>query len=1002
MRVYFRVYRRVRTFTVSLLATALVRAAWADPASPPIDFHLDGGDATTTLTEFSRQAHLQLLFDYSVVKGHTTKPLDGTYQPAEALQRLLANSDLEFDFVNDRTLAVTQKKAPSESPKVAAAAPKREPPPRHIRNRVSALLSDGIGNALDVIRITGTYVRDEPPVGEELISLKRQDIEATGAATVADFLRTLPQAFGGGPNQDTHIGDEALTNSGLGVGINLRGLGARATLVLINGRRVAPSGTEGEYVDIENIPLSAIERVDILPDSASATYGADAVGGVVNFILRDRLDGGETIARGGSGTRGDLQEYLFAQTLGKSWESGDSLLSFEYYDRGPLPAADRAYAVSDLRPFGGNDFDTNFSNPGNILSASGQTWAIPAGQNGMHLTTADLIAGTQNLQNRYGDGREIVPGQKRWTLYGTVHQSLGDFMTWYTDALAGHREASQVFGAPVSYATIPATNPFYVNPTGRAGPVMVAYNFARDLGPVTARADSDTLNLTTGLDFGLGPAWTLRTYASYVREKQKVVEGGELNATALALAEADPNPLTAFNPFGDGSNTNAATLQQIRANDSFWLDSQLKIVDVMADGPIGTLAGIPFKLAVGAEWRNELFSWTTLVPGTLGSSPLRSSDLNRRVTSAFGELLVPLFNDKNALPGLRSLELSVAARYENFTSYGSGTAPKYSLVWSPIKSVALRGSWSRSVRPPTLYDLDTSHNGVALLPIPTPAAPGGSTTALIWSGGNAGIRPERAQSWTAGLDFTPAFAPGLSLGLTYFRTEFKDRLQTIPFSVSMLTDPAYAAIVTHNPSAAQIDYACTHSLFLQGPVDLCTGTPVNTLVDLRVSNLARLLTDGVDFSGNYERSTDFGKLAFALAGTWLKDFSEAQTPNLPLASLLNTQNEPIDLRFRASAGWQYRGWQAQVAANFTDGYRDTASIPGRSVRSWTTFDVQLAYDFASDAHAWLQGLRIELNARNVFNVDPPFLNNQVTFIGYDQENANPYGRQLSLQLRKKW
>jgi len=999
----FRTYRWVRTFIVSLLATALVRTVWADPASAPIDFHLDGGDATTTLTEFSRQAHLQLLFDYNVVKGHTTKPLDGSYQPAEALQRLLANSDLEFDFVNDRTLAVTQKKAPTEGAKVATAEPKRESP-RRIRNRVPASISDGIGNALDVIRITGTYVRDEPPVGEELISLTRQDIEATGSATIADFLRTVPQAFGGGPNQDTHIGDEALTNSGLGVGINLRGLGARGTLILVNGRRVAPSGSEGEFVDIENIPLSAIERVDILPDSASATYGSDAVGGVVNFILRDRLEGGETIARGGSGTRGDLQEYLFAQTLGKSWESGNALVSFEYYDRGALAAADRAYAMSDLRSFGGYDFDTNFSNPGNIISpATGRTWAIPSGQNGTHLTAADLIAGTQNLQNRYADGREIVPSQKRWTLYGTVHESLGDFMTWYTDALAGHREASQIFGAVATYATIPATNPFYVNPAGGNGSVRVAYDFSKDMGPLTAQADIDTLNLATGVDFDLGPSWTLRTYASYVREKQKVLESGELNATALVLAEADPNPLTAFNPFGDGSNTNAATLQQIRANDSFWLDSQLKSVDVTADGPIGTVAGVPLKLAVGAEWRKELFSWTTLIPGTLGPSPLTSSDLDRRVASAYGELLVPLFGESNALPGLRALEISAAARYENFTGYGSGTAPRYSLVWSPIKSVSLRGTWSRSVRPPTLYDLDTSHNGVALLPVANPTAgPGGMTNALIWSGGNAGVRPERAQSWTAGLDFTPLAAPGLLLGLTYFRTEFKDRLQIIPFSANMLTDPAYAAIVTHNPSAAQVDYACTHSLFLQGPHSVCTGSPISTLIDLRVSNLARLLTDGVDFSGNYERGTAFGKLAFAFSGTWLKEFSEAQTPNLPLVSLLNTQNEPIDLRLRASAGWQYRGWQAQVAANFTNGYRDTSSIPVRRVSSWTTFDVQLAYDFPTETNAWLQGLRLELNARNVFNVDPPFLNNQVTFIGYDQENANPYGRQLSLQLRKKW
>ena len=107
-------------------------------------------------------------------------------------------------------------------------------------------------------------MRDEDPIGQEIISANREDIESTGAATAADFLITLPQTFGGGPNQDTYIGNEAQSNTGRGVGENLRGLGARATLVLLDGRRVAPSGDAGEFVDVENIPLTAIQRIDIL------------------------------------------------------------------------------------------------------------------------------------------------------------------------------------------------------------------------------------------------------------------------------------------------------------------------------------------------------------------------------------------------------------------------------------------------------------------------------------------------------------------------------------------------------------------------------------------------------------------------------------------------------------------------------------------------------------------------------------------------------------------
>jgi len=103
---------------------------------------------------------------------------------------------------------------------------------------------------------------------------------------------------------------------------------------------------------------------------------------------------------------------------------------------------------------------------------------------------------------------------------------------------------------------------------------------------------------------------------------------------------------------------------------------------------------------------------------------------------------------------------------------------------------------------------------------------------------------------------------------------------------------------------------------------------------------------------------------------------------------------------RATAGWQHRGWGTLVAANFTNSYRDIASVPQRRIDAWTTVDLQLRYDFPEDSHPWLQGVRIELNARNLFNVDPPFLNNQAVDLAYDQENANPYGRVLSLQVRK--
>jgi len=203
-------YSRVWAFLLCLLASVLARAHGIDPALPPLEFHIQGGDATDTLTEFSRQARLQLLFDFNVVKGHLTKPLDGMFKPVEALRTLLANSDLDFDFVNDHTLAVMRKK--SDLVKVAGAAKAAQKASRRHRSRVRLTDDDGADGTQEVVRVTGTYMRDEDPIGQEIISANREDIESTGAATAADFLTTLPQTFGGGPNQDTYIGNEAQTN----------------------------------------------------------------------------------------------------------------------------------------------------------------------------------------------------------------------------------------------------------------------------------------------------------------------------------------------------------------------------------------------------------------------------------------------------------------------------------------------------------------------------------------------------------------------------------------------------------------------------------------------------------------------------------------------------------------------------------------------------------------------------------------------------------------------
>jgi iron complex outermembrane recepter protein len=984
----------------------IVRPASAAPKLQ--QFHIEAGDAALTLNEFGRQSSLQLLFDYNVVRGRRTRAISGEFEASDALKRMLVDTGLVFDFVNDRTLAVTLGTRDSPSGSAVATGPATAAPARaraaetQTVNREQAGTADPAADSknpeLEEVRITGTNVRGAEPIGEHVISLDREDIDQSGAATVQDFLRTLPQTFGGGPTEDTRLGAEAATNSGIGSGINLRGLGARATLVLIDGRRLAPGGSQGEFVDIEAIPLSAVERTDVLPDSASALYGADAVGGVVNFVMRDNFTGAETLARYGSGTSGDLAETQFAQTVGQHWDSGNAMLSLEYYRRGALPASDRQYATSDLTPFGGGNFDTSFSNPGNII-VGGTSYAIPTGQNGSHLTAANLVAGTESLLNPYADA-DLLPTQKHLSLYGSGKQEINDRLKAFGTVLLSDREATSAGTGQEAEFAVPNTNPFYVNPTGGTAPVTVAYNFLDDLGPLTTDSKLDTANVTAGLEFDAGASWKLSLYANYAREKEEQIAGNEVNFTPLYAALADPDPATAFNPFGDGSFTNRTTLKAISSTQTLYTDSQIRSGDVTADGPIAQLPGGAVKLALGAEQRQQLFS--TVTPTTV-IEPGSQEKLSREVSAAFGELRVPLFGKDNGGEGYRQLEISLAGRYEHYSDFGASATPKVGILWAPVQELAFRGTWGRSTSAPALADLDEAHNTVNPFPLPNSLSPTGSTNALILAGQNANLSVERAKSWTTGLDFVPREQfPGASLSLTYFDINFRNRIDTPAFNANILNDPSLAEFVTRNPSASLIAAACSSGTYTSGTFASCLQSAPGAIIDLREQNLQSVRTRGIDFSAAYERLGNYGTLKLGVEGTYLLEFTEQDGPGSPAAALLDTENNPINLRLRGTISWQRNRFGATTGINFQNHYMDTASEPTRTVASFTTVDAQLRYEISPYDGGWLANTRLELNATNLFNVSPPFLNNQLAGIGYDQENADPLGRQLSFQIRKAW
>jgi outer membrane receptor protein involved in Fe transport len=983
-----RTHRRKRTPLALWLCLALVPVR-PTFAADLMRFDIPAGPATETLVAYTTLTGFQALYGYDAVRDIRTNAVHGELDPVTALEQMTQGTRLRYEFMDSDTVTLTV--TPSQRARTQSAAPSATPdvlPPAIDRRSLYS----------EIETVTVRSKLDRPTLeqmGSPLLVLSKTDIDAIGFTTVQDVIRTLPQIFGGGPSEDTRqIGFEARTNAALGVGINLRGLGAGSTLVLINGRRMAGGGTEGIFTDIASIPLSVVERIEILPDSSSTIYGADAVGGVVNFVLLDTMHGAQTEASYGAATHGQLNDNHVSQLVGIHSRWLDGLLGFDFYARDHLPTADRAQAHSDLRDFGGDNFDVVQSNPATIIVGNRQ-WGVPRGQDGTHLTPSNLLPDQPNRTNRYA-GADLLPSQQRWSLYATGKKAVSDTLQLFGDALFSERDMRNSAGALRASFIVPASNPF--SPFKGVSPVQVAYDFVDDLGAMSNAATMRTLSLVAGGEMQLPDEWHLTATADFGSERLRTVTENTLDAAALARALADPNPATALNVFGDGSHTNPATVAGLRSSSLFTGNSQVMTGNVTFNRELRTVRNGVGKLVAGLDYRDQTFDTTTRTRNSLDSA---RQDLGRRVGAGFAALSLPIVAKRGDGPGPNRLEMSLAARYEDYSDFGHIVTPRFGLTWAPADALAMRATWSSSFRPPNLLDLDESSNFVTPFALANPAAPSGQSLVLVEAGKNAQLREERAHSWTVGLDLKIPFVPGLTTGFTYFKTKFTDRMDQPLASGALLTDPSLAAIVTRAPTFEQQQAFCSSAPLFNISAEACRQLPVQALVDLRVRNSALMRTDGIDLLAEYARHLGPSALTFRLDGTYILSFAEASSRDLALSEKVSTQNNPIDLRLRGAGSWQYGGWRTSALVTYYDNYRDLASTPNRHVRSWTTLDLSLAYATGKDHAAAFSGLTFALSAENVFDQDPPFLNNQVG-LGYDQENGELTGRILSFSVRKNW
>ena len=608
------------------------------------------------------------------------------------------------------------------------------------------------GAALDTIVVTGSLIHGAEAVGTPVVTLGAQDFKKNGAVTIGDVLLAEPAI--------TMIAGSNVINGGGYVAraqnINIRNLSQKGTrtLLMIDGMRFPNQGNGGCQTDPSIIPQLAVDRIDILTDGASATYGSDAVAGVVNVILKRNFDGAKAQFQYGQSLDIGGQRAVFSGLLGHSWElgsdglKGNVTVSYEHYDQAHISGLARPYFTQDFTSYGADDRRNIINSrpgivstgaakaaanaPGGFAANLGQNcincFSIPHGQNGVGLTWNQILAnpGEANEINVFSDGWE-APKQQRDAFTATFDQQLTSKISFYGDMFYSSR-SSQMIGQSSTNSqsvTLPSTYGFY--PIGAPAGLVDNYDLALEV-PDKVRTISLAERYNFGLKFDLPHEWNAKVYrsSSFINEVDKttgLVNKNNVNAavgnTVAAVpgtasspaipAFTKPANLPYLNLFCDPTAftcNSADVLNYISGFRNNNMKQQLTEYGGTADGPLFGIPGGEVRAAVGAlytstDYKNSQFASNANTTQVVSTVIQRGA---RDVSAVFGQLNVPVFGKGFSLPFVESLNLEGSLRYDHYSDVGGTTNPKIGVDWGVGWGLTLRGAVGTSFRAPSFQE----------------------------------------------------------------------------------------------------------------------------------------------------------------------------------------------------------------------------------------------------------------------------------------------------------
>jgi iron complex outermembrane receptor protein len=827
------------------------------------------------------------------------------------------------------------------------------------------------------IVVTGTSIRGIPPTGSGLISVSRDDAKLIGAASTPELLATIPQlnSFNTAPRT---------SNGGLGsFAPGMRGLPASATLPLMNGHRLISGSTQQTNPDYPFLPELAIERVEIVADGASAIYGSDAVAGVVNFITRKRVSGIEANVR--YGFADDYHAFNAGGIFGHAWSSGSFVAAYQYSENSNITGADRRYRSLDFRAAGGVDTRSAVCPDANVNLFTGTIYAAPS-----------LAPGLNSCDPR--GPVDLVPENRTHSAFVSARQELSSAVTLWGDLLYSDRKDIVQAALPgQTFVLLTVANPFFREPPGTG--TWYEYVDFRPDNLVGADHFDQTFrvrsgNATAGIDVKLPGDFKASLFGTFNWSRNDTFQPG-IDTTALAAAAAGTTTATALDPFGTG--TSPAVVAAILDNPTDFTNRQrTRIGAVKVDGSLADLPGGAVKVALGAEYRRE----TYMQRGSSGGVGF-PEDLKRSVQSLYSELFVPIVGEGNASPMVHSLALSLSGRYDHYSDFGSTTNPKVGITWEPVEGVNFRGSYGRSFRAPGLRDLGSTvgsyYAAAALVDAfgaRDPLRGAAQVNTILLFGGNQNLKPEKARTFSLGVDLKPGFAPNLTAGATFYDIKYNDVIGT-PSGLGALifTDPTFASLVIRDPSAAQVTAAITNTVpFFYSFAAVPT---IENILDLRQGNFGIRKTSGIDFDVRYRHMARFGTIFGGIAGNYIVKYRTQLSPTSAVSNSLDAGIPRTTLRttLGVNAGpvtlVNFINHRSGVTAPF-------ATPTGSSLyhsKGYTTADLRLSVKLPDTG--FLKGTEVAMQINDLFDATPPF------FPGTDGIGGtyNAIGRYAAMSLR---